>query len=248
MLDRPGQTKDGGAGGTGRNTSANSDQTSSVDQLTSSIEEGKQYAGADVLKLVKDALSADGREQKDRAEKAEANATKLTSDLNGMTTQVNTLTGQMAEFARAQNDAEADSVKEDPAALASLRVRQANTAEKLRLDGVNTAYQTRDTEFKQTQADFAKEKSGFNIKLAAMAAGVDAVKLAELVPDGDPTRLTNAATLLKTQVAPEIDPVTRLPKVAPKIPGLTTTPATLTSVAGDSRSVSEKMLASAKAK
>ena len=68
-LDNTGKEKDGAPTQPGQGTlQAGSEQTSAVEQLTSKIEADKQYGGADVKKMVEDALSADGREQKGRAE------------------------------------------------------------------------------------------------------------------------------------------------------------------------------------
>ncbi len=209
---------------------------------TPEIKDEAQYGGLVVKQMVRDALAADGRVQKDRADMAEGNVTKLTGELDTLTTNFGTLTNQMAEITRNQNEAEIAKYSEDKPAQDSVRVRQANAAEKTRLQGVDTAYQTRETKFAEKEVTFAKKETGLNIKLAAMAAGVDEVRLATLVPDGDPGRLTEAATLLKGTVAPEIDPINK----PPKLPGLTNTPATLASTSGDHRSVSEKMIAKAK--
>ena len=242
MLDGAGNEQDKGS-------TENLSQPSALEKLTSGIEEGKQYTGAETKKLVEDALSADGREQKTRAEVAEAENKLLKTEVQTVTGQVSTLTTQMADISRAQNEAEAAAIKDDPAALGSLRVKQANSAEKLRLEGVATAQAADKAALAAREATVANQEKTSKINLAAMAAGVDVTKLTELVPDGDPTRLATAATLLKAQAAPEIDPVTGKPKEAvPKPPGLTTQPASTKSAGGDPKSVSESMLEKAKAK
>lgn len=255
MKDESTETKDRGATAPGPEASGNLGQPSSVEEITSRIEEGKQYDGASVLKMVKDTLSADGREQKGRAEKAEAEVKRLTGDVGTLTANMNTLTGQISEFTRAKNEAEAAAVQENPEALASLRVRQANTAERIRLEGVDTTLKSGQAQLEIDRGAVKTAETSVTIKLAAMAAGVDENKLAALVPDGDPGRLALAATTIKqvgTQAfeidpktgQPVIDPVTKLPKPA----ALTNVPASVVSVGGDARSVSEKMLADAKAK
>ncbi len=243
-LDKSNKGQDGGDKGAGLNLQQPGSPTSALEKITSGIEEGKQYAGADVLKVVQDALSADGREQKDRADIAEANLTTLRGDHDTLTTQLQTVSGQVTQLLQAKNEAEAEAVKEDAPALASLRVRQANTSEKLRLEGVAATLQARQVKLETDVATLTQEKTSVTIKLAAMAGGVDEKALANLVPDGNPERLANASKLLKQSGTPEIDPITGKPKPA----GLTNTPASVLSAGGDARSVSEKMLEDAKAK
>lgn len=253
-LDNAGKGKDGAPTQPGQNLQAGSEQTSAVEQLTSKIEADKQYGGADVKKLVEDALSANGREQKDRAEKAEAEVKRLTGDVGTLTTNMQTLTTQISEFTRAKNDAEADAVKDDAPALASLRVRQANTCERIRLEGVDAQQKARDTTQNERAKTLDTRERGISIKLAAMAAGVDEKDLADLVPDGDPARLALAANTIKKGGAQvEIDPATGKPVIdpatgKPKPAALGQTPASTVSAGGDSRSVSEKMLEDAKKK
>ncbi len=239
-------TKKGDRGLTvpGPDASGNLSQPSAAEEITSKIEADKQYGGADVKKMMEDALSADGREQKGRAEKAEAEVKRLTGDVGTLTTNVNTLTTQISGFTKAKNEAEAEAVKDDPVALGSLRARQQNQAENIRLQGVVAQQQARDTAQNERNKALDTRETGINIKLAAMAAGVDEKALAALVPDGDPGRLALAANTIKQSVAPVIDPATGKPKPA----GLTTTPASVVSAGGDSKSVSEKMLEKAKTK
>ena len=188
---------DGAEKGKDRGSTENLNQPSALDKLTSGIEEGKQYSGADARKLVEDALSADGREQKDRAEKAEAQVAKLTVETSGLTTKYNTMSSQMSEFLRVQNEAEADKLKDDPVVLGSLRARQANAAESLRLQGVGAGYEAKNTKLTERETDIAQKEASVNIKLAALTAGVDEAELADLVPDGNPARLKKAADILK---------------------------------------------------
>jgi len=248
MLDPTLKAKDGST-----TTPATEDlsQTSAAEKLTSSIELEKQYAGADVKKLVQDALSADGREQKDRAEAAETENKRLKEEVSTVTGQVSTITNQMADLTRAQNESEAAALKDNPEALTSLRVKQSQAAEKIRLDGVVAANKVKEAAFVAREAAAATRETQISIKLAAMASGVDETKLAELVPDGDAKRLASAAALLKAQAAPEIDPVTGKPKVpvtTPKPPGLGQKPASVQSAGGEIRSTAETMLDKAKAK
>ena len=253
-LDNAGKEGDRGSTVPGPETSGNLSQPSAVEQLTSKIEADKQYGGADVKKMVDDALSADGREQKDRAEKAETEVKRLTGDLATVNTNMTNLTTQINEFTRAKNDAEADAVKDNPEALASLRVRQQNTAERIRLEGVEAQQKTRIAEQDTRDKTLDTRETGINIKLAAMAAGVDEKALVALVPDGDLGRLALAANTIKqsgSQV--EIDPKTGQPVIDPKTgqpkpAGLTQLPVTTVSASGDSRSVSQKMLEDAKKK
>ncbi|KKL27946.1 hypothetical protein LCGC14_2380080, partial [marine sediment metagenome] len=107
-LDRTGKAQDGGDKGAGPSLQQPGDQPSAVEQITSGIEEGKQYPGADVKKMVEDVLSADGRAQKDRADVAEANLTNLTGKHETLTTQFTTLSGQVRDMVQAKNDAEAN--------------------------------------------------------------------------------------------------------------------------------------------
>lgn len=240
---------DGAVNEQDKGSTENLSQPSALEKLTSEIEEGKQYTGAEALKLVQDALSANGREQKTRAEAAEAENKTLKTEVATVTGHVNTLTTQMADITKAQNEAEAAAIKDNPEALTSLRVKQAQAREEIRQKGVEAEQKRMADTLKVGQDALTKATTSLNIQVAAMSAGVDKAKLEELVPDGDEKRLASAATLLKAQAAPEIDPVTGKPKeAAPKPPGLTTTPASTKSAGGDSKSVSESMLEKAKAK
>jgi len=244
VMDKTGKAKDGGKAPLGQNLQEGSDQTSTAEQLTSSIEEGKAYAGDVVKKLVLDALSADGREQKSRAEAAEASLRVITDEHQNLKTQFNTVSSQVSELLRAKMDAEADAVKDDPVALGSLRVRQSNTAERLRLEGYDAQVKSRETKFNEEKASFAKKEASLNIKLSAMAAGIDEKTLADLVPDGNAERLARAAAILKQSGSKPAE--TEPGKAKPA--GLTNKPASVLSSGGDSKSVSEKMLENAKGK
>lgn len=251
MADKPVETKDGGDKGAGPSLQPPGTQTSSVEQLTSQIEAGKQYEGADVLKLVKDALSADGREQKDRAEAVEAENKLLKTQVETVTGNVTTLTTQIAEITRVQEEAEAAAIKDNPEALTSLRTKQAIAREEIRQRGVDTEQKKTADTLKTGQDALVKATTSLHIQVAAMAAGVEAAKLEELVPDGDPGRLASAATLLKAQAVPEIDPATGKPKIDPatgKPVALTQKPASVQSAGGESRTTAEVLLDKAKGK
>lgn len=234
--------KDGGATAAGPETSANSSQTSAVDAVTSKIEEGKQYSGADVRKLVQDALSADGREQKRRAEVAESALIALRGEHDGLKTQFTTVSDQVSQILRAKDDEEAAKVKDDPVALGSLRARQANRAEQVRLQGVEAEANRKLREAETKISDVNKRETSLNIKLAAMAAGVDEKELADLVPDGNQERLAKTANILKQRGTTTTEETKEIPS------GLRTKPASTVSAGGDQRSLSAKLLEKAKAK
>jgi len=221
-----------------------SEQTSTAERSTSKIEVDKQYTGAEAKKMVEDALSANGREQKTRADTAEGQVKTLTAELGTVTTRLNTVSGQVNELLRTREEAEADAVKDNPEALTSLRVKQTQAREEIRQKGVQGEQQARDAKQNERETALTQKETSVTIKLAAMAAGVDEKKLAEIVPDGDAGRLATAATLLKQSGTVEIDPETGKPKPA----ALTNTPASTISAGGDAKSVSEKMLADAKKK
>ncbi len=246
-MDKAREGKDSGS-------TENLSQPSALEKLTSGIEEGKQYTGAETLKLVNDALSADGREQKDRADQAEANVTRLTGEVSSLTTQYNTVSSQIADFMKAQNEAEVEKVKDDPVAVGSLRARQANTAEALRLQGVAADYEAKNTKFTGRETEVNTKLTSVNIKLAAMSAGIEEKQLADLVPDGDPERLKKMAGILKqsgqtsTQQLDEQGRV-KADKDGKEIPvALRTKPASAISAGGDAKGIAEKMLEDAKKK
>lgn len=232
VMDNTTKLGDGGQTQSGQNLQADSGQTSAAEKLTSSIEEGKQYGGADVKKLIENALSADGRVQKGRADKAEAEVTRLTGMANGLTTQFNTVSAQVADLMKTQNEAEVAKVGDDPAAISSLRARQANTAESLRMQGVVADYEAKNTKLTERETEINTRETSINIKLAATTAGVDERKLAEIVPDGNAERLVKAANILKLSGNVEVDPVTGQPKPA----ALTIKPASPVSAGGGGES------------
>ena len=251
-MDPTGKEKDGSPTTPGKE---NLGPTSVAEQLTSSFEEGKQFSGAEAQqiakKLVEDALSADGREQKDRADAVELENKLLKTQVETVTGNVTALTNQMAEVTRVQEESEAAAIKDNPEALVSLRVKQAQAREEIRQKGVDAEQKKVASTLEAGQDALAKATTSLHIQVAAMAAGVEATKLEELVPDGDPGRLASAATLLKAQAAPEVDPKTGLPVVKPPVikpPGLTNQPASVKSAGGESRSTAEVMLDKAKGK
>lgn len=196
-LDKADKEKDGATTPAGQQLQPGSGQTSSLEQLTSKIEDGKQYGGADVRKLVEDALSADGRIQKDRADKSEAELNRLSEAHSGLTTLFQTVSQQVADLLKAKDDAEAETVKDDPVALGSLRARQANWAEALRLQSFEASVKAREAKAAEEKIEVNKRLTSVAIKMAAMESGVDEAQLADLVPDGNPERLKKIANILK---------------------------------------------------
>jgi len=237
MLDESTETTDKNSTDAGHETSANLSSPSAVEEITSKIVADKQYGGADVKKIVENALSADGRTQKSRAEQAEAENKLLKSQVTTLGTQYNSVTSQVQELIRAQNEADADKVKDDPVALGSLRARQANAAEAIRLQGENATLEAGKAQLQAEREAIAADKVSLSIKLVAMATGVDEKKLAERVPDGNSERLALVAADLKgAPAAPVIDPKTGKPVVDPKTgkpAALTTTPVTAQSTGGE---------------
>jgi len=240
----------GGSQSAGQETlQANEGQTSpSAAALTSEIQDTQHYAGKDVKKLVQDALSADGRAQKDRAEAAEAQAKALAEQLTGLNTQVGTLSQQLEAFRRARDDAEAESIKDDPEALKSLRTKQQH---RLREEQLNQQAVTLAAREKAIEADKA-EVSRFKAEKEARRIAnlpeykVDSDRLFALVPDGNPERLKLAAKILKeSSIAAPVNPNQPNP---PKPAGLTIKPASIISVGGSEGNPVQNMLAKAKAK
>lgn len=192
-MDNTETGKDRAQAQAGQNLQLGTERTSATEQLPSKIEVNKQYSGAEVL----DFLSADGRVQKDRADKAEAEVGRLGGVANDLTTQLNTVSGQVSQLVKAQDEAEVAKVGEDPVAINSVRARQANRAETLRLEGVAATQQARDTAFAAREATVKQAETSSNIKLAALESGVDEKSLIDLVPDGDPERLKKAVNIIK---------------------------------------------------
>lgn len=248
--DNADKEKDGAQTQPGQKLQDDSEQTSAAEKLTSEIEAGKQYTGAEVL----DILSADGRKQKDRADKAEGEVKRLTGIATDLTTKFNTVSGQVAELLKAQDEAEFAKIPvDDIPAQTSLRARQANRAEKIRLEGVEAEAKRKLTEAEEKNKEADGKLVSVNIKLAAMTVGVDEKILADMVPDGNPERLKKMAGILKQSMV--VDPTKVNPDGTPKIDpatnkpfALTTKPASPVSVGGETKATAEKMLDKAKGK
>ncbi|KKM22826.1 hypothetical protein LCGC14_1621400 [marine sediment metagenome] len=249
MLDGTDGAKDGGGTDSGRDTSENSGGTSGAEQPTSTIDKTKNYSGVDVEKLVADALAADGREQKTRADTAEKEVGRLTTSHGELTTRFDSLSTQMDDILRGREDAERESVKDKPDELSVVNGRLANAKEKRRLDGVVADITRQQTVLTEGQTALVGQQASANIRLAAMAGGVDEKDLAKFVPDGDPARLTDAVAILKRSATPVLDEDGKV-KVGPdgkEIPAaLRTKPASPLGTGSDSRSFSQQMLDKAK--
>ena len=251
VMDGAKKQADGGATDAGRDTSANSGQTAAAEEQTSTIDPEKSYKGADVQKLVADALAADGREQKTRADGAEAENKRLTGDITTLTGSVDNLTKQMSAFTDARDAAELEAAKGDHAAVTSIAARQANAKETMRLEGI-AAENTRQTAANTAkEADIAARGVATDIKLAALAGGVDEKALGELVPDGNAGRLGKAVAILKGQTTAPIldaDGKVKIGTDGKEIPAaLRQKPASAVGTGSDTRSASERMLEKAKA-
>ena len=240
-LDNTGKGKDRAKTQPGQKLQAGSEQPSSVEQWTSKIEEGKQYGGGEVKKLVEDALSADGRVQKDRADKAEAELSRLNEAHTGLTTQFQTVSQQVGQLLKEHDEREAESVKDDPVALGSLRTRQANRAEALRLESIKATHDAREAKIIARETEVNKRLTTLTIRSVATEIGVDEQTLADLVPDGNAERLKKAANILKQSGL-----VTQSPGGKP--PGLTNRPASAISAGGETKTTAERMLDKAKKK
>lgn len=241
-MDNADKEKDRGDKGAEPNLQPPGSQPSAAEQLTSKIEEDKQYAGVDVKKMVLDALSANGREQKDRAEKAETNLATLNLKHEALTTQFNTVSGQVGELIKDKDEAEIAKVGDDPAAIGSLRARQANATESRRLEGVKADYDAKNTKLTERLQEATQRETSISIKLVALATGVDEKQLVDLVPDGNVERLTKAANIIKQGGSQEIDPATGKPKPA----ALTQPPASVVSAGGGGETGVRQIVAKAK--
>lgn len=249
-MDGENKEKDGLPTDAGSDTSANLEGTSAAEALTSMFEEGKSYSGAEVVKnvgkVIQDALSADGRVQKGRADAAEAALNTMKTEHEGLKTQFQTVSDQVSTLLKAQDDAEADKVKDQPEALASLRTRQANRAEQIRLEGVKSSLDARETQINETKTNLDKREVTLNIREVAGKHEVDAKQLEDLVPDGNPDRLERMAKILKQSGSkPEEDP-NKGKKETPN--ALNQKPASAISSGGDQRGLSAKLLDKAKSK
>ena len=241
-LDKSKKGGDGAQTQSGQNLPGGSGQTPTTVGLTS-IDVGKQYGGADVRKLIEDALSADGRAQKDRADRAETELIRLTEAHTGLSNQFQTVSQQVSDLLKLQDEREVDSVKDDPVAVGSLRARQANRAESLRLQSLENQIRAREVKAAERETEAGKKLTSVSIKLAAVEAGVDEAQLADLVPDGNPERLKKMANILKASGV-----TTQQPGDKTKPAGLTQRPASAVSVGGETKGAAESLLAKAKAK
>lgn len=251
VLDKTAKGADGGATDAGPDASANSGQTAAAEQQPSTIDEAKQYGGADVKKFIADALAADGREQKDRADKAEKEVTRLTGDHATLTGQVTTLTEQMGEITKGREAAELDKVKDDPVAAASLTARHANAREAQRLQGLQAEADRNKVAADARETEITKRGVEIDIRLAALTGGVDPKELADLVPDGDADRLAKGVALLKKTTGPVLDAEGKV-KVGPdgkEIPAaLRTKPASAIGSGTDATGTARSMLDKARTK
>ncbi len=204
-MDRATKEADGGATAPGPDAPGNSGQTVPAEEQTPSIDKDKTYSGVDVEKLVADALAADGREQKTRADTAEAKVKLLTGTQADLTTRFETLSGQFDEVTAGREQAEREKFKDKPEELSLLDGRLANAKEGRRLQGLIAEIGRRETAVTEGQTALAGQQASVNIRLAAMAGGVDEKDLAKFVPDGDPARLADAVTILKRSAAPVLD-------------------------------------------
>ncbi len=248
-MDRATKQTDGGATAPGPDAPGNSGQTAAAEEQTPTIDKDKSYSGVDVEKLVADALAADGREQKTRADTAEKEVGRLTTSHGELTTRFDTLSTQMDDILTGREDAERERVKDKPEELSALNGRLANAKEKRRLDGVVADITRQQTALTEGQTALVGQQASANIRLAAMAGGVDEKDLAKFVPDGDPVRLTDAVAILKRSATPVLDEDGKV-KVGPdgkEIPAaLRTKPASPLGTGSDSRSISQQMLDKAK--
>ena len=249
MGDKANVTQDGAPTDGGPDASPNLEQTSSVDELTSTIDKDRTYSGADVTKMFSDWAAKEGRVALTRAETAEAEAKRLTGSHAALTTRFDTLSTQMDDILTGREDAERERVKDKPEELSALNGRLANAKEKRRLDGVVADITRQQTALTEGQTALVGQQASANIRLAAMAGGVDEKDLAKFVPDGDPARLTDAVAILKRSATPVLDEDGKV-KVGPdgkEIPAaLRTKPASPLGTGSDSRSISQQMLDKAK--
>lgn len=244
-LDSTKVSGNGGSQPTGQETLQTGEGQTSPESALASIDETQSYKGVDVRKLIQDALSADGRAQKDRADLAELTAKTLAEQLTGLTGQVGTLSEQLASFRRARDEAEAESVKDDPEALKSLRTRQQNRLEADVIVQEKARLAAREKAIEANMVEIARGKAEKEARRIASLPEykVDADKLMALVPDGNPERLKIAAKILKESGVVTSTTTTTQTKPA----GLTTRPASIVSAGGSEGSFA-KMLERAKNK
>lgn len=189
---------DGSQTEVGLETPGDSGETPGGDQETSAIiDEARSYSGTDVKKLILDDRATGGRAQKVRADAAEAELTQLRSVVAGLKTQVDSYATDREETIKRQEEDEREAVKDDLPALNSLRTRQTNRLESLRLGNLEKDLTARETVLTAKAEQDKKATGVLAIKAAASTAGVSEKALADLVPDGDAGRLATAADLLK---------------------------------------------------
>jgi hypothetical protein len=221
--------------------------TSIVSTLTPEIKDDQQYPGKDVRKLIQDALSADGRAQKDRADLAEAELKAIRTQLSEATTGMSAVSNQLAEFRKQRDETEAEGVKDDPEALKSLRHKQAVRAREDVVTDREKKIADREKAHQEVLGEINKFKAEKEARRIASLPEykVDADKLFALVPDGNAERLKMAAKILK-ESAVLAQPNPPIPE-KPKPPGLTLKPASIISAGGSENSLG-KMLERAKTK
>ena len=196
-MDGTDKAKDSAEDKSGLDTPGESDQSSDASQETSGIDEGANYSGTDVKKLITDALAGDGRKQKMRADTAEAEVTKLTTANTDLTKRFDTMSTQVDEILIGREAQERDAVKDDPEALKSLDTKIAQAKTKREQDTRNEELNKREESVKASEVIAVKDNIKSTIAKAAAKAGVSAKALDELCPDGDAGRLARAAELLK---------------------------------------------------
>ena len=158
--------------------------------------------------IVKDKRTFDTEGKvKGESEKAEKEVQRLTGEHTALQNNFETVSNQVNELVKAQEEREREGVKDDPVALSSLEARQANTREKIRLEGVQKEADRKIREADEKEKEANAKNISASIKLAAVEHGVKESDLADLVPDGDPERLTKMAKILAQsgQKEPEKD-------------------------------------------
>ena len=259
MQDATGKEKDGGSTDPGRNTSENLSQTASAEAVTSKVEKDKQYGGAEVIEIINNALSENGRVQKDRADAAEQALKNLRGEHEGLKNQFTTVSDQVTQFLNKKDEDELAGIGDNKPLQDVVLGRQANRKEALRLQGITTAQATKETLQTEKETTLNQRETKLNIIEAATKAQVDVKELTDLVPDGDPERLVRAANILKksgqtTTTTPDPKTLDEQGRVkvgtdGKEIPvALRQKPASAVSSGGDQRSLSARLLEKAKAK
>ncbi len=197
MLDGTDKAADGSRTEAGSETPGDSGETPGGDQETSAIDEARSYSGADVKKMILDDRATGGRAQKVRADAAEAEATRLGSVVAGLKTQVDGFASEREEAVQREDEAQRETLKDQPEKLSVLNGKLANAKEARRLSGLIKDIEAKQGLLDSSTAKAAKVTAKVATTAAATKAGVSEKALADLVPDGDPGRLTTAAALLK---------------------------------------------------